>query len=306
VEPGLRTPLLDFFRRGEVARDVKLMAAHGVLAPRAHEQLGLLMLLVSDVDPEIGAAAETTLNIIPRDSLAAFLARSDVSAEMRAFFAQRGIEPAGTPATDVDQPMVEIAAAPVPATEPVAAAATEQFPVAGTEPTADTGMPSATPEALLDFSGLTEREPDHASGEEPSTEQSVSTVQRIAAMGIAQRMSLAMKGTREERAVLVRDPNKIVSVAVLSSPKITETEIEAIAKMANVSDEILRIIGSTRAWVKNYNVALALTKNPKTPVALSMNLLSRLNDRDMRMLSIDRNVPDILRITARKKVVLDR
>jgi hypothetical protein len=167
-------------------------------------------------------------------------------------------------------------------------------------------MPSATPEALLDFSGLTEREPDHASGEEPSTEQSVSTVQRIAAMGIAQRMSLAMKGTREERAVLVRDPNKIVSVAVLSSPKITETEIEAIAKMANVSDEILRIIGSTRAWVKNYNVALALTKNPKTPVALSMNLLSRLNDRDMRMLSIDRNVPDILRITARKKVVLDR
>ena len=51
MEAGFRTPLLDFFRRGEVARDVRLLAAQGALAPRAHEQLGLLMLLVSDQDP---------------------------------------------------------------------------------------------------------------------------------------------------------------------------------------------------------------------------------------------------------------
>src|SRR5947209_6452468 len=119
------TPLLDFFRRGEVAHDIRLLAARGALAPRAHEQLAML---------------------------------------------------------------------------------------------------------------------------------------GIAGLSIAQRIALAMKGTREERAILIRDPNKIVAVAVLSSPKLTETEVESIAKMANVSEEILRIIGHTRAWVKNYTVMLALDR----------------------------------------------
>ena len=115
-----------------------------------------------------------------------------------------------------------------------------------------------------------------------------------------------MKGSREERAVLIRDPNKIVAVAVLSSPKITETEVESIAKMANVSDEILRMIGFSRAWTKNYAVVHALVRNPKTPVAMSMNFLSRLNDKDLRNLSTNRNVPDVLRVSARKRVVIEK
>ena len=81
-----------------------------------------------------------------------------------------------------------------------------------------------------------------ADEEGPERHVRESTVQKIASLNVAQRMTLAMKGSREERAVLVRDPNKIVAVAVLSSPKLTETEVESIAKMANVSDEILRMI----------------------------------------------------------------
>ncbi len=267
MEVGLRTPLLDFFRRGEVARDVRLLAAQGALAPRAHEQLGLLMLLVGDQDPEIAQAAESTLQAIPVDSLRAFLARSDVSTDIRNFFAQRGIEPADVPAADIDAPILH------------------------TAPEAETGAGDAALEPA-----------DETSPEEARA----STVQKIAMMTVAQRMSLAMKGSREERAVLIRDPNKIVGVAVLSSPKLTETEVESIAKMTSISDELLRIIANTRAWVKNYGVMLALTKNPKTPVAVSMNMLARLNDRDLKVLSTDRNVPEILRITARKKVVIDK
>ncbi|MBI4265956.1 MAG: hypothetical protein HY657_16395 [Acidobacteria bacterium] len=257
MEAGYRTPLLDFFRRGEVARDVRLLAAQGALAPRAHEQLGLLMLLVGDPDPDIARAAEATLRAIPRGSLAAFLARADVPTEMRSFFAARGVHPADVPAPDAETPIL------------------------------DTG-PDPDPEP------------------EGDDERRESTLQKIASLTVAQRIALAMKGTREERAILIRDPNKIVGVAVLSSPKLTETEVESIAKMASISDELLRIIAHTRAWVKNYGVVLALTKNPKTPLALSMNLLPRLNDRDVRMLSQDRNVPDVLRITARTKVVIDR
>ena len=102
--------------------------------------------------------------------------------------------------------------------------------------------------------------------------------------------------------ILVRDPNRVVAVAVLSSPKITETEIESIAKMANVSDEILRIIGNTRTWTKSYSVVTALVRNAKTPVGVSMTLLHRLMERDVKALSVDRNIPEVLRVAARKKI----
>lgn len=263
MEVGHRTLLLDFFRRGEVARDIRLLAAQGALAPRAYEQLGLLALLVGDHDPEIAATAEATLAIIPRDSLAGFLARADVSDDMRSFFAARGVQPAAVPAPDADEPILD---------------AGFELPL-GEEP----GGAETTPEG-----------------------ERTSTANRIAAMTVAQKMALAMKGTREERAILIRDPNKIVGVAVLSSPKLTETEVESIAKMSSISDELLRLIAHTRAWIKSYSVVLALTRNPKTPVAISMNLLSRLQDRDLKLLSTDRNVAEIVRITARKKVVFEK
>ena len=255
MESGFRSPLLDFFRRGDVARDVRLVAAQGALAPRAHEQLGLLVLLISDPDPEIAATAEATLQAIPREALEGFLARSDAPTELVEFFGARGIHPGPTPSPSADEPMID------------------------TEP---------------------ESKP------EDEEEDSTSVLQRLAAMNMPQRLKRATKGTREERAVLIRDPNKMIAVAVLSSPKLTTTEVEAIARMANVSDEILRIIAMNRAWMKNYNVVWALAKNPKTPVPLSLNLLPRLAEKELRTLSSDRNVPDILRITARKKIVLDK
>jgi hypothetical protein len=95
----------------------------------------------------------------------------------------------------------------------------------------------------------------------------------------------------------------MISAAVLSSARVTPQEVEGYARMANVSDEILRIIGNTRAWVKNYGVVVALTKNPKTPVALSLNLMARLHDKELQMLSVDRNVPEPLRVAARRRVI---
>jgi len=97
-----------------------------------------------------------------------------------------------------------------------------------------------------------------------------------------------------------------ISWAAGEEPAKKASEIEGIAKMANVSEEVLRIISMNRGWMKNYPVVLGLTKNPKTPVAVSMNLLSRLNERDLRHISTDRNVPDVLRVTARKKLVMDK
>lgn len=254
VEGALRTPLVDYFRRGEAPVDVRMLAARGVLAPRAHEQLELLVLLLKDSDTGVAEAAAATLDSIPADALGAFLARADVSAELRSFFAARGVA-ATVAAAPGDEPLIDTAPEPPPA---------------------------------------------------PENEDSQSTLQRIAAMTIAQRIGLAMKGSREERAILIRDPNKIVAVAVLSSPKMTETEIESVAKMASISDEILRMIANNRAWTKRYGIIAALARNPKTPVAISMNLLARLSEKDLRSISADRNVPEVLRITARQKIVLNK
>ena len=247
-------PLLDFFKKGEVPRDVRLLAAQGGLEMRAHEQLAILVHLLDDPEAEIRGLAENTLNRIPVDALRKFLARADVSVGLREFFADRGVFPDEIPAIEADEPLVEAPA-------------------------------------------------DEQDEEFDENEDRETVNQRIAKMGFTQRLKAAMKGTREMRAILVRDPNKMIAAAVLSSPKLSQPEVESIARMTNVSDEVLRIIGHNRAWTKNYSIILGLTKNPKTPLAMSMNFIARLSDRDLQQLSVDRNVPEPLRIAARKKVV---
>lgn len=150
-----------------------------------------------------------------------------------------------------------------------------------------------------------DEEPADISEELEDKVQQTSAVQRIAAMGIPERIKTALRGTRELRSILIRDPNKLVALTVLRSPKLTESEIESIARMGSVDADVLRTISLTRAWMKNYPIVLALTKNPKTPLAVSLSLLRRLNDGDLRRLSADRNIPDALRVAARKKVVFD-
>lgn len=254
MDPGYRSPLVDFFRRGEVALDVRMLAARGAFAPRAHEQLALLILLTSDSVPEVAATARATLDALPREALQAFLARSDVPTPMREFFAARDVAPGASAAADADAPLVDSDNEPLPAL---------------------------------------------AVNQDDEDEEA----KALSSLSIVERMKLAMKGTRAQRAVLIRDPNKLVASAVLSSPKLTDTEVEAFARMTNVSEEVLRIIAANRAWTKNYSVIAALAKNPKTPQAVAMQLVQRLNDRDMKALSTDRNVPEAVRLIARKFVV---
>jgi thiamine-phosphate pyrophosphorylase len=138
------------------------------------------------------------------------------------------------------------------------------------------------------------------SEEELSEAEAATPPTQLSSLPVVQRMKLAMKGTREQRAQLIRDPNRMVATAVLSSPKVNESEIEAFAKMGNVSEDVLRIIATNRAWVKSYGIVLSLTRNPKTPPALSMQMLHRLMERDVKVIASDRNVPEAVRLAARR------
>ncbi|MEW6126404.1 MAG: hypothetical protein AB1757_05010 [Acidobacteriota bacterium] len=122
--------------------------------------------------------------------------------------------------------------------------------------------------------------------------------QQIAIMSVKERVMLAIKGTREARMILIRDPNRIVACAVLRNPRITENEVEGIAAIRTVPEDVLRQIGQNRAYTKSYVVIHNLVRNPRTPVALSLNFLNRIQTRDMRALAANKNIPDVVRTMA--------
>ncbi|HEY4423525.1 MAG TPA: hypothetical protein VGN10_04915 [Pyrinomonadaceae bacterium] len=123
----------------------------------------------------------------------------------------------------------------------------------------------------------------------------VSLIRRIMFMNTKDRMKLAMKGDREARSILIRDSNKVVCSAVVKNPRITEQEIENVAAMRTVADEVLRIIAMNRAWVRSYTIIHNLAKNPRTPVPTAMNILPRIRTKDLQSLEQNRNVSEAVR-----------
>jgi hypothetical protein len=138
--------------------------------------------------------------------------------------------------------------------------------------------------------------------EEQQHPEKVSVVQKVYRLGVIDKMKLAITGSREERAILIRDPNRLVAAAVLGSPKITEPEIESISAMKNVSDQTLRTIGNHREWTKRYPVVANLVRNPRTPIGIALSMVPRLNPRDIKGVALDRNVPEAVRKQAQKFV----
>jgi len=126
---------------------------------------------------------------------------------------------------------------------------------------------------------------------------------RVQAMSVPERLLLALRAGRPERSVLAGDASKAVALAVLSNPGLHEAEVEALARLSQVHEDLLRAIAAQRAWVRHYGVVVALVRNPRTPAAISLNLLPRLLERDLRQASTDRNIPDIVRMTARRKLL---
>ena len=248
---GVSSPIVDLFLSGEVPREVRLLAARGLVVCEGCDRLALLALVASDADAEVVALAARTVAAIPFTALRLFLERDEVPSDLRAWFVARGPD-AGEPnggLAGVERRLLPRLDAP-----------------------------------LSDAEG----------------EQEVR--QLLSMLPVPDKVKIATLGRREQRAILIRDPNRVVSTAVLASPKLTEVEIENFARMQNVSEEVLRIIGSSRAWVKSDNVVAALVKNARTPTAVSLPLLSRLNERDVKALIVNRNLPESVRLAARKFV----
>lgn len=138
--------------------------------------------------------------------------------------------------------------------------------------------------------GMTSRKPEM---------QAQNIYQKIQRLSFSEKRLLALRGGREVRSILLKDPNKEISLTVLENPKITETEVELIAKSRSSPDDAIRKIIRKKEWMKNYSIVLAVVSNPKTPPGVGIPLLSGLKTKDLISLEKNKNVSEAIRSYAR-------
>ncbi|MCX8042575.1 MAG: hypothetical protein N3B18_00430, partial [Desulfobacterota bacterium] len=114
---------------------------------------------------------------------------------------------------------------------------------------------------------------------------------RILAMSVPEKIKLAMIGNREARALLIRDANRVVAEAVLTSPRLTLDEVASYAANRNLASDIIRAIAERKEFLKHYPIRLALVHNPKTPVPQALQLLETLREHDIKAVAKNRNIP---------------
>jgi hypothetical protein len=123
----------------------------------------------------------------------------------------------------------------------------------------------------------------------------ISLIKRIMFMSVKDRVKLAIKGDREARGILIRDSNKIVATGVIHNPRLTDHEVENIAAMRTVAEEVLRLIGMNNSWARSYTIVHNLARNPRTPMATAVHILPRIRTKDLKAIALNRNVSEAVR-----------
>ncbi|HXH39932.1 MAG TPA: hypothetical protein VNN08_14980 [Thermoanaerobaculia bacterium] len=142
--------------------------------------------------------------------------------------------------------------------------------------------------------------PPQLAESEKVDEKKLSIFSQILLMSVSDKVKLAFKGGKTERVILVRDHNRLVCSAVMRNPRMSELEVEAIAGMRNIEEEVLRLITMKREWTSKYNIVITLARNPKCPVGVVVPLINRLTLRDLKGLKDDKGVSETVRALARK------
>jgi len=298
-------------RSGRIRPEQKLAICAGGVSLVPEDRAELLAVLAADSDAGVAERAQGAALAQPLAAFLTAMSRPDVDARLLAYCA----------ANLADKPGVADALAKSPACPPLSAhvvphlssegiqALLENLVVLTNDPSLIAALcksSSATPaqrEMLHEMQkGVMSPKDLEAMTEEaePDAAKRKTLMQKLAFMTVVERLMLALKGGREERMLLIRDPNKLVQKCVLQSPRLTETEVESFAAMANLSAEILRTISLNRLFMKDYTVVKNLVMNPKTPLDVSLHLFPRLTATDLAKLVTNKNVPDTLRSMAQK------
>ena len=319
--PPEERALLEAIRSGKASSNVKRQASRGVFPVSADEQLEILVFLTQDPDPTCSQAALDTLAGWPAEKCVPLLALPDSSAEVLAYFASQKEVPEAMLSAIAAHPNADDAAlaplAPRLSMEQVQAILgneerLEALPSFITAVLQRSDLPAELRQRLEELhqkqvvaqqeleAALAREEEAEALAAEEQKRERMSLTQKIARMSVSERIQAALKGDKDTRMILIRDPSKVVYRAVLQSPKLSDADVENFATMKNVADEALRIIGNSRKFMKNYVVARNLLNNPRTPLDVSLTLLNRMTVNDLKNIGKNRNIPETLRANAVK------
>ena len=293
-------------------KEEKLAVCSGSMSLSPADRVEVLAMLTTDEDSAIAERAQNALLSQPVESFLKALERADSDQSLFSYCAQnlsakQGIadalaKNAGCPATLVTGIVPHLTSSGIQALLD----SLEHFceDQALIEAVMRSSAPTAEQRALLDelkkgALSLSEME-EAISDVEPDVVKRETLMQRLAHMTVVQRLTLALKGGRSERLLLIRDPNKLVQRCVLQSPRLSDSEVEGFASMSNLSTEVLRTISLMRIFVKNYAIVKNLVSNPKTPLDVSLHLFPRLTATDLVKLTTNKNVPETLRSSAIK------
>ena len=139
-------------------------------------------------------------------------------------------------------------------------------------------------------------------GAPPKPAEAQSLYAQILTMGMAEKIKLALRGNKDARAILVRDPAKMIRRLVLMNPRISDAEVIAVARNRSADEDLLRLIVIRREWMRNYQVRLALATNPRTPLVIAMRQLPSLGERDLRAIAKSKHVGASVAAQARRMI----
>lgn len=139
--------------------------------------------------------------------------------------------------------------------------------------------------------------------EETARTKITGLLQKIQKLRTGEKIQLALRGSRDIRTILLRDANKEVMLAVLENPKITDSEIELLARQQTTPIELIRAISQKKEWMRTYSIIHALVSNSKTPINISLKHIHNLRTKDLSLLEKNRNIPDAVRATAKKILI---
>ena len=307
----LSPDLIAELRSGRTTRERKLAVCAGGVHLAPADRAEILAVLAADHDAMVAERAQLALLVQPLDSFIAALQRPDAT---HALFVHCGKNLADKPG--VAEAMIQNKACPPEDLVPIVRhlseagvqALMEELERVSASPALGAALEHSTlitPEQKQQLHELRGPHMDEAAlqavvADEPDPVKRQTLIQRLAQMNVSQRVQLAFKGGSEERRSLIRDPNKVVQRAVLQSPRLTEQEVETFASMANLTEEVLRLIAMNRNFRKNYTVVKNLLNNPKTPIDISLHMLPMINAQDLQRLTLNKNIPEVLRSMALK------
>jgi hypothetical protein len=300
------------FRAGRAPIERKLAVCTGTMPLDPVDRAELLVLLAADADPKIKERSENALLSVPEQAFTAALAREDAPWQLVNYCAKNlSGKPGMADAIAMHPACTANELAPIAQLLGVNTVQglldnLDRLSTHADQVEVLLESASLTAEQRQQLTELTEGEADEATLAEAV--QSVShdmgerqsLLQRLSGMRVVQRVQLALKGGREERMALIRDSCKVVQRAVLQSSRLTDREVESFAAMANLSDEVLRLIANKRQFRKNYIVVRNLLNNPKTPVDVTMKMLPMIQPNDLKFLGMNKNIPEALRSAAAK------